>query len=64
MVTLIEDLNYKVSVRKNLIRITNEQANLLTREINANQNEITSLRTQLTGTKRGLCSNDCKILQE
>jgi septal ring factor EnvC (AmiA/AmiB activator) len=51
VITLIEDLNYKVSVRKNLIRITNEQANLLTREINANQNEITSLRTQLQELK-------------
>mgnify|MGYP000539146182 CR=1 FL=1 len=49
--TIIEDLNYKVSVRKNLIRITNEQANLLTREINANQKEITSLRTQLQELK-------------
>ncbi len=50
-ITLIEDLNYKVSVRKNLIRITNEQANLLTREINANQKEITSLREQLQELK-------------
>jgi septal ring factor EnvC (AmiA/AmiB activator) len=50
-ITLIEDLNYKVNVRKNLIRITNEQANLLTREINANQKEITSLREQLQELK-------------
>jgi len=50
-ITLIEDLSYKVSVRKNLIRITNEQANLLTREINTNQKEITSLRTQLQELK-------------
>ncbi|MBV7269207.1 murein hydrolase activator EnvC family protein [Winogradskyella luteola] len=50
-ITLIEDLNYKVSVRKNLIRITNEQANLLTREINSNQKEITSLREQLQELK-------------
>jgi septal ring factor EnvC (AmiA/AmiB activator) len=50
-ITLIEDLNYKVNVRQNLIRITNEQANLLTREINANQKEITSLRTQLQELK-------------
>ena len=50
-ITLIEDLNYKVSVRQNLIRITNEQANLLTREINANQKEITSLRAQLQELK-------------
>ncbi|WP_340154554.1 hypothetical protein [uncultured Winogradskyella sp.] len=45
-ITLIEDINYKVNVRKNLIRITNEQANLLTREINSNENEISSLKTQ------------------
>lgn len=51
VITLIENLNYKVNVRKNLIRITNEQANLLTREINANQKEITSLRTQLQELK-------------
>ena len=51
VITLIEDINYKVSVRKNLIRITNEQANLLTREINTNQKEITSLRTQLQELK-------------
>ncbi|WP_223032280.1 murein hydrolase activator EnvC family protein [Hanstruepera marina] len=45
--TLIEDLNYKVSVRKNLIMVTNQQANLLTREINDNQNKITELRDEL-----------------
>ncbi len=50
-ISLIEDLNYKVSRRQNLIRITNEQANLLTREINANQKEITSLREQLQELK-------------
>ncbi len=43
----VEDLNYKVSVRRNLIKVTNDQANLLTREINANQKEISSLRDQL-----------------
>ena len=50
-ITLIEDINYKVNVRKNLIRITNEQANLLTREINSNENEISSLKTQLKELK-------------
>nr|WP_111683149.1 peptidoglycan DD-metalloendopeptidase family protein [Winogradskyella tangerina] len=50
-ITLIEDLNYKVNKRKNLIRITNEQANLLTREINANENEISSLKDQLEELK-------------
>lgn len=51
LVSLVEDLNYKISVRRNLIKITNDQANLLTREINANQNEITSLRDQLKELK-------------
>ena len=48
---LLKILTYKVNTRKNLIRITNEQANLLTREINTNQKEITSLRTQLQELK-------------
>jgi len=51
MISLVEDLNYKVSVRRNLIKVTNDQANLLTREINANQNEISSLRDQLKTLK-------------
>ncbi|MEM9680108.1 MAG: peptidoglycan DD-metalloendopeptidase family protein [Bacteroidota bacterium] len=51
VINLVEDLNYKLSVRKNLIKITNDQANLLTREINANQKEITSLREQLKELK-------------
>nr|WP_321234029.1 peptidoglycan DD-metalloendopeptidase family protein [uncultured Psychroserpens sp.] len=52
VISLVEDLNYKVSVRRNLIKVTNDQANLLTREINANQNEISSLRDQLTTLKK------------
>ncbi len=47
----IEDLNYKVSVRKNLIKVTNQQANLLTREINTNQNTISNLRDELKQLK-------------
>ncbi len=47
VVTQVEDVNYKIRVRQNLIDITNEQANQLTREINANQKEITNLRVQL-----------------
>ncbi len=50
-VSAAEDLNYKVNVRRNLIKVTNDQANLLTREINANQNEISSLRNQLKELK-------------
>ncbi|OUR93846.1 peptidase M23 [Flavobacteriales bacterium 34_180_T64] len=51
VITLVEDINYKVSVRRNLIKITNDQANLLTREINTNQKEISSLRDQLKQLK-------------
>ncbi|MCX7551370.1 murein hydrolase activator EnvC family protein [Xanthomarina sp. F2636L] len=49
--SLIEDLSYKVSVRRNLIKITNQQANLLTREINTNQKKITELRDELQTLK-------------
>lgn len=47
----VEDVNYKISIRQNLIKITNEQANQLTREINSNQKEITQLRDQLKALK-------------
>ncbi|MGY0391310.1 murein hydrolase activator EnvC family protein [Bizionia sp. KMM 8389] len=50
-ISLIEDINYRVSVRKNLILVTNQQANLLTREINDNQNKITELRDELETLK-------------
>lgn len=46
-VSLIEDLNHKLNVRENLIKVTNQQANLLTREINTNQKEITANRNEL-----------------
>jgi septal ring factor EnvC (AmiA/AmiB activator) len=46
-ITQIEDLNHKVSVRENLIKVTNQQANLLTREINNNQKQITAYREEL-----------------
>jgi septal ring factor EnvC (AmiA/AmiB activator) len=52
VISLVEDLSYKVNVRRNLIKVTNDQANLLTREINANQNEISSLRDQLATLKK------------
>jgi septal ring factor EnvC (AmiA/AmiB activator) len=47
VLSAVEDLNYKVTVRQNLISITNQQANLLTREINNNQKKITGLRDKL-----------------
>ena len=37
----IENLDFKIGVRQNLIKITNQQANLLTREINNNPNTTT-----------------------
>lgn len=43
----LDNINYKISTRQNLIRITNQQANNLTREINNNQKEITNLRNRL-----------------
>ncbi|WNH08574.1 murein hydrolase activator EnvC family protein [Thalassobellus suaedae] len=49
--SLIEDFNYKINVLSNLIKVTNQQANLLTREINNNQKKITSLRDELKELK-------------
>lgn len=48
----LEDLNQKIRVRKELIKVTNQQANLLNRRINANINQISSLRDQLKGLKK------------
>jgi septal ring factor EnvC (AmiA/AmiB activator) len=50
-ISIVEDLNNKVRIRQNLIKITNDQANLLTREINDNQKEISRLRDQLKELK-------------
>ncbi|SFZ90045.1 Septal ring factor EnvC, activator of murein hydrolases AmiA and AmiB [Flaviramulus basaltis] len=50
-ISLIEDFNYKIRVLSNLIKVTNQQANLLTREINTNQNKITNLRDELSQLK-------------
>ena len=49
--SLIEDFNYKINVLSNLIKVTNQQANLLTREISTNQNKISSLRDELKQLK-------------
>ncbi|WP_298237152.1 peptidoglycan DD-metalloendopeptidase family protein [uncultured Algibacter sp.] len=49
--SLIEDFNYKISVLNNLIKVTNQQANHLTREINSNQKKISSLREELKQLK-------------
>ncbi|WP_304140984.1 murein hydrolase activator EnvC [Mesoflavibacter zeaxanthinifaciens] len=57
---LIEDLNYKLSVTNNLIKVTNQQANLLTRSINNNQKEISQLRDEFTILKE----NYAKTIQK
>lgn len=43
----VENLDNSISTRENLIRVTNQQANLLTREINTNQTKIKQLREEL-----------------
>ena len=43
----VEDLNVKISVRTELVKVNNQQANLLTQQINVNQRDITNLRKEL-----------------
>ncbi len=49
--SLIQDFNHKIGVLDNLIKVTNQQANFLTREINSNQKRITALREELKQLK-------------
>ncbi len=49
--SLIEDFNYKINVLNNLIKVTNQQANLITRAINSNQKKISKLRDELKQLK-------------
>ena len=48
----VEDLDQRISARENLIRVTNQQANLLTREINTNLNSIEQLKEELAELKK------------
>lgn len=43
----VQDINQRITASENLIRVTNQQANLLTRNINENINKISSLREEL-----------------
>src|SRR5690606_32525018 len=43
---------YKIGVINNLIKVTNQQANLLTRDINSNEKKITNLREELEELKK------------
>lgn len=51
ILTEVEDLDQQIRTTENLIRVTNQQANLLTREINSNQNKIGELRKELENLK-------------
>lgn len=51
ILTQVEDLDQRIRATENLIRVTNQQANLLTREINENLNKIESLRSELKSLK-------------
>ena len=48
----VEDLNVKISVRTELVMVNNQQANLLTQQINVNQRDITNLRKELEELKK------------
>ncbi len=48
----VEDLDLKISVRSQLVKVNNQQANLLTRQININQRDITELRVELEALKK------------
>ncbi|MFT5077044.1 MAG: septal ring factor EnvC (AmiA/AmiB activator) [Flavobacteriaceae bacterium] len=56
VLTQVENLNSRISTRENLIRITNQQANLLTREINENINNMEQLRNELKELKEDYSS--------
>ena len=50
--TEAEDLEVKLNVRSELIKVTNEQANLLTRRISLNQRKIGKQRNELKALKK------------
>lgn len=47
LLTQVEDIDQQIKVRSDLIRVTNRQANLLTREIDENLNKLENLRDEL-----------------
>ncbi len=56
VLTQVEDLDSKINTRQNLIRVTNQQANLLSREINDNLGKIDHLRGELKELKEDYAS--------
>ncbi|MDA9879594.1 peptidase M23, partial [Flavobacteriaceae bacterium] len=51
VLTEVEDLQVKLNVRDELIKVTNAQINLLTRKINLNERTISSQRKELEALK-------------
>ncbi len=51
VLTQVEDISQRISARENLIRVTNQQANLLTRNINNNLQKMEQLRDELKELK-------------
>ena len=47
----VENIAKRIQVRENLIKVTNQQANLITREINTNISKIAQLRKDLEALK-------------
>ena len=51
VLTQVEDLDQRIAARENLIRVTNQQANLLTRKVNDNLTKMEILRNELKELK-------------
>jgi septal ring factor EnvC (AmiA/AmiB activator) len=51
VLTEVEDISQRISARQNLIKVTNRQANLLTRNINDNLQKMEQLRDELRELK-------------
>ena len=51
LLTQVEDISQRISIQENLIKVTNQQANLLTRNINDNLQKIEQLRDELRELK-------------
>jgi len=56
VLTEVEDLNTRISARENLIKVTNQQANELTKNININIQKIDQLRKELDLQKKEYAS--------
>lgn len=51
VLTEVENISSRIQARENLIKVTNQQANLITREINSNMSKIDQLRKELESLK-------------